>query len=103
MSFFYKNISFLCRILFLVVDIIYIKKNEVKIMKALFEFVWFLIKVCLMIFAGVVFGGIAHFIIESELIFVILGLILLYFFGPYILEIVLMYSFAKEIKKELDK
>lgn len=80
-----------------------IKKNEVKIMKALFEFVWFLIKVCLMIFAGVVFGGIAHFIIESELIFVILGLILLYFFGPYILEIVLMYSFAKEIKKELDK
>ena len=72
-------------------------------MKTLFEFVWFLVQVSLMILAGILFGGIAHFIIESELIFVILGLILLYFFGPYILEIVLMYSFAKEIKKELDK
>lgn len=72
-------------------------------MKTLFGLVWFLVQVSLMILAGILFGGIAHFIIESELIFVILGLILLYFFGPYILEIVLMYSFAKEIKKELDK
>jgi hypothetical protein len=80
-----------------------IKKNEVEIMKALFEFVWFLIKVCLMIFAGVVFGGIAHFIIESELIFVILGLILIYFLGPYILELIIKYNLIKEIKKEFDK
>lgn len=72
-------------------------------MKALFEFVWFLIKVCLMIFAGVVFGGIAHFIIESELIFVILGLILIYFLGPYILELIIKYNLIKEIKKEFDK
>lgn len=72
-------------------------------MKTLFGLVWFLVQVSLMILAGILFGGIAHFIIESELIFVILGLILIYFLGPYILELIIKYNLIKEIKKEFDK
>lgn len=68
-------------------------------MKTLFGLVWFLVQVSLMILAGILFGGIAHFLIESRWIILIPGLILIYFLGPYILELIIKYNLIKEIKK----
>ncbi|WP_303995531.1 hypothetical protein [Megamonas hypermegale] len=72
-------------------------------MKNVFDFVWFIIVVCLMIFASVLFGMVAYILIESKYIILIPAGILIYLFGPTILDIVIAYEMVKEINKEFDK
>lgn len=83
-------------------------------MKNVFDLVWFVIVVSLMIFAGILFGLVAHILFESGLIILIVAALIIYFFGSTILdfliavgltvlEILIAYEMAKEINKELDK
>ena len=114
MSFFVEKFLKWCRILVLAGDIICIKKYEVNIMKNVFDLVWFVIVVSLMIFAGILFGLVVHILFESGLIILIVAALIVYFFGSTILdfliavgltvlEILIAYEMAKEINKELDK
>lgn len=83
-------------------------------MKNVFDLVWFVIVVSLMIFAGILFGLVVHILFESGLIILIVAALIVYFFGSTILdfliavgltvlEILIAYEMAKEINKELDK
>lgn len=83
-------------------------------MKNVFDLVWFVIVVSLMIFAGVLFGLVVHILFESGLIILIVAALIAYFFGSTILdfliavgltvlEILIAYEMAKEINEELDK